>query len=138
MLRAAFLLLLLAIASPAQIVFQAVASQGDGSQCTATQNAGAKVNLTFACFSPIRGLPSETHRIYNAGSPQPRQAVPQTVHFGDIVCMFGVNPTAAPADFGSLGSAPPSSIRYACSLNTRTAGKITGNAEGPSGLVSWQ
>lgn len=129
--------LALAGLAPAGTVFQITASQGDGAQCTATHNPGTKVNLTFACVNPIRGLPSETHRIYNAGSPRPRQTVSQTVQFGDILCMFGVNATANPATFGSLGTVPASAIGYACAVNTRTAGIVTGNVIAASGVIIW-
>lgn len=117
--------------------FQVTASEGDGSTCTATAYESPNVNMIVSCQDPVRGLPSATYRSYTAGGLQPRQANGQGFTFGDISCIFGVNPTATAVNFGPLGLIPPTSLAYSCSTIIRTAGVVTGDVAGPSGVMSW-
>lgn len=120
-----------------QTIFTATASQGDQSICTGVKNANNAVNFNVTCKNPIKGQPSQNFKIYNGSGTQPKVAIPQTLVFGDITCVFGVNQTAYPISWGSLGTVPPNSLVYSCSLNVRTNGVFTGNVPGPFGLVSW-
>lgn len=131
------LLLLVSFVASGQVIFQATASQGNGDQCTGTKNANTNTNFVLNCSSIVAGHPSESHKIYNAGGVQPKVGDSQTIHFGDVLCMFGVNPTNHTLNFGSLGDVPATSLIYSCALAVRANGVFTGNVIGPFGIVHW-
>lgn len=122
-----------------QQVFQATAAQGDGSTCTGIQNPTPNVNLVVTCTAPVQGVPTGSYHIFQGGSRPTRVPVTHTVQLGDVLCMFGVNPTNYVVSFPNLtvSSAPPFSLVYDCATTIRTANVVTGNAPGPSGVVTW-
>ncbi len=136
----ASLVLLLASLVPAQtVVLTVTASQGDGSACTGIKNPGSNVNFTFNCVEPVQGKPSMSHHFYEGGSAVVHVAHAETIEFGDVICAFGVNPANYATGFGSLTPTPTPafSLSYACAVQIRTAGVVTGNTPGPMGVVTW-
>lgn len=120
-----------------QQVFQVVASQGDNAACVGIQNRGANVDFTVTCSAIYQGKPSGSYHIYEGGSAQVKVPVSHTVQLGDVLCMFGDNPTIYTVSLVGFPLIPARSLAYNCVVNIRTAGTVTGNVPGPNGIVTW-
>lgn len=120
-----------------QQVFQVTATQGDGTACTGTQNPTSNVNFVFTCTAPFQGQPTGSYHIFEGGSRPVKVPTYDTVQLGDVLCMFGHNPTNFAFNFANLPAAPPYSLVYSCSSTIRTDNVVTGNVPGPSGVVTW-
>jgi hypothetical protein len=112
-----------------------VASGGDLTSCIVTKNAGALPSITAVC-KPGNGGP-----VANLSLSQVTGASgAATFQVGDIVCMIGMNATAASVTIGSLGSIAPFNAVLSCSVNVRGAGPatpITGNVQVPQQTLVW-
>lgn len=109
-----------------------LASSGDGSSCTVYKGLGSFPALGFTCIS------ADGKTTMGPLDVEATDAV-QTMafSFGDLVCLFGLNPTGTAAPLGSLGTVAPSTMNWACSGNLRTAGVVTGQSTVVSGVVTW-
>ena len=113
------------------------ANNGDGTTCTGVQNSGTNVNFTLTCVAMFQGKPTGVYHIYEGGSAQVKVPGAHTVSLGDVLCLFGSNPTNFAVTFPLLPPTPAHSLAYDCAVNLRNANVVVGNAPGVSGVVTW-
>lgn len=117
---------------PPVTILTMTASQGDGTVCKASKVAGSTIYLTLACTSSGVVLNGTTLKATGT------LVSSTTFDYGDVLCLFLVNPTAtAIAATGSWTAIPAVSVGWQCSTNIRTAGSVSGQTALVAGSVSW-
>ncbi len=121
---------------PPTSVLTVVASGGDQTSCTAGKVPGSVIFLTLQCTSGTTVLGGTT---LQASGTNVQSSV---LNYGDVMCIFQINPTAAAlAAAGAFPALPAQSVGWSCSTNTRVGSVATGSVSGQTavvtGSVSW-
>ncbi len=80
----------------------------DGTVCNLTKVAGKTIYAAFGCS--LAGQTMKPIPIQSTSSVSGYVQVGQ----GSVLCLIGINPTATGVSFGSVGTAPPVGIAWAC------------------------
>ena len=110
------------------------ASGGDGTVCVLNKTPGAVLTFSAVCTSGAGGPTANLTLTQKAGI-----SGAATFQTGDIVCIVGMNATAAGVAMGSLGTVAPSSAVLGCSVNIRgtPTGPVTATALVPAQTLVW-
>jgi hypothetical protein len=94
----------------------------DGTVCVLSKVPNAKIFAWWACA--LAGQTTKSAQIQSTSATSGFVVLGQ----GQVLCLVGINPTASPVAFGSLGSAPAAGIAWSCA---------NGTAAIVNGAVSW-
>ena len=109
-------------AAAAVTTLEATLNGVDGSVCKLAKIASTTVYLYISCTN------AKVTQTTVLQVPSATTTFAYPLGFGAVLCLLGVNPTAAAVPMGSIGSAPASGIAWSCTVGdgqTLSSGSAT-------------